>query len=84
MRLVRHFAMCALAGLAPVAASAQTAPASHLVVSPTVRTVVAGDSLQLRGQLLDAAGAPVTGAHVTFRSAGGYYDSAYTLNMRFD
>ena len=74
MRLVRHFAMYALAGLAPVAASAQAAPASHLVVSPTVRTVVAGDSLQLRGQLLDAAGAPVTGAHVTFRSAGGYFE----------
>ena len=56
------------------AAGAQTTPTARLVVTPANRTVVAGDTLRLSGQLLDAAGRPVPNARVTFVSAGGHFE----------
>src|SRR5258705_248503 len=77
MRMIRPLAICALMGVVASVASAQTSPAtSRLVVTPSVRTVVAGESLQLRGQLLDAAGTPVPNARITFVSAGGHFEGS--------
>src|SRR4051812_48803897 len=72
MRRGSHRIALVLVGLAPTLASAQSPSAStRLVVTPSVRTVVAGDSLQLRGQLVDASGQRVTNARIMFVSAGG-------------
>ena len=52
-------------------AGAQTQQGTpRLVITPAQHTVVAGDSLQLRAELLDAAGKPVPNARITFRPAG--------------
>ncbi|NUP55572.1 MAG: hypothetical protein HOQ19_07050 [Gemmatimonadaceae bacterium] len=56
--------------------AAAQAPGPRLVISPSVRSVTAGDSLQLRGQLLDAAGQPVPGARVMFVGAGGHFEGS--------
>ena len=84
MRLTRSLSPLAFLLAAPVAAvavaavaAAQAPPsAGRLVVTPAVRTVVAGDSLQLRGQLLDADGRPVPSARVSFVSAGGRFEGS--------
>ena len=65
-------ALCAAASLA----SAQTPAAGRLVVTPAIRTVVAGDSLRLRAQLLDAAGQPVQHARIVFAGAGGMFEGS--------
>ena len=48
----------------------------RLVVTPSPQTVVAGDSLQLHAQLLDASGNPVPNARITFRIAGGFFEGS--------
>ena len=54
---------------------AQAQPAAaRLVVTPATRTVVAGETLQLRAQLLDADGKVVPGAVITFRPAGAPFE----------
>ena len=50
----------------------QVAP--RLVVTPATRTVVAGETLQLSAQLLDADGKPIPGAVITFRPAGAPFE----------
>src|SRR5436190_24317860 len=56
--------------LALVAALQQPQPApqmvARVVVTPTNPTVVAGDTMRLGGQALDAQGQPVRGARVMF------------------
>jgi hypothetical protein len=49
-------------------ASAQAAP--RLVITPSSRSVVAGDSVQFSAQLVDDAGKPVPDAHISWRNAG--------------
>src|SRR3954462_10353806 len=71
---VRSLSFLILVGFAATAAA--QAPATRLVVTPSQRTVVAGDSLQLRGQLLDASGQPVPGARIMFVSAGGHFEGS--------
>ena len=75
MRIVRLFAV-----LAPFAAlstaAAQTSATPRLVVTPSVRTVVAGDSLRLQARLLDAAGQPVPNARISFVAAGGSFEGS--------
>jgi hypothetical protein len=71
---VRSVSSLILVGFAATAAA--QAPATRLVVTPSQRSVVAGDSLQLRGQLLDASGQPVPGARVTFVSGGGHFEGS--------
>jgi hypothetical protein len=56
----------------PCAALAQAAP--RLVVTPSTRTVVAGDTLRLVAQLVDEAGRPVPGARITWRPGGGRFE----------
>ena len=75
MRLVRCLPVLApLAALS--AAGAQSAATPRLVVTPSLRSVVAGDSLRLRAQLLDASGQPVQNARISFVSAGGHFEGS--------
>jgi hypothetical protein len=71
-----RLAVLALAALAPLAGAQSAQSSQRLVVTPAIRSVVAGDSLQLRGQLLDAAGQPVPGARVMFTGAGGHFEGS--------
>ena len=75
MRMIRPLVLVSsVAAVWP--AAAQTAPAHRLVISPANRTLVAGDTLRLSGQLLDATGRPVPNARVTFASAGGHFEGS--------
>src|SRR4051812_23200435 len=70
-------AACALSAVVPCITVAQVPSSStRLVVTPSVRTVVAGDSLQLRGQLVDAGGQPAANARIMFVSAGGHFEGS--------
>ena len=64
--------MCA----ASVAGAQVQQGAPRLVITPSSQTVIAGDSLQLHAQLLDAAGSPVPNAHITFRLAGAPFEGS--------
>jgi hypothetical protein len=64
----------ALLASAAVAVSAQGT--QRLVVTPSTRTIVAGDSMRFSARLLDAAGQSVPGARIVFRNAGGYFEGA--------
>ena len=47
---------------------------ARIVVTPASHMVIAGDSLQLRAQLFDAAGKEVPNAKITFRPAGASFE----------
>ena len=63
-----------LALLATFAGTAEGQGAQRLVVTPTTRTVAAGDTLRFSGQLLDESGKPVPNARIVFRNAGGFFE----------
>ena len=46
-------------------------PVARIVVTPAVRTVTAGDSIQLSAQAVDASGQPVPNAIIRFHPLGG-------------
>jgi len=48
---------------------------ARIAVTPAAPTVVAGDTLRLRAQALDAAGRPVAGANIMFQAAGGAFEA---------
>ena len=52
------------------------APIARIAITPAAPTVVAGDTLRLRAQALDAAGRPVTGANIMFQAAGRHIPSS--------
>src|SRR5919199_3863812 len=60
--------------------SQPASPIAKVVVTPTGRSVVVGDTLRLRAQALDAQGRPVSGAIIRFYPAGpsfeGHVDTA--------
>jgi hypothetical protein len=58
----------------PIVAQAQSS--ERLRITPAVRSVVVGDSLQISAQLLDARGAVVPGAIVRFNAQGGRFQGA--------
>ncbi|MDQ3555468.1 MAG: hypothetical protein M3409_01645, partial [Gemmatimonadota bacterium] len=85
----RHFALlpAALLLAAPIQArqapaqqqpAAPPSPIARLVVEPANRTVVAGDSVQLRVRALDASGNPVPSVMVRFVPAGGRFEGEVT------
>ena len=76
MRFRPHFACVPLFGAFSIAGAQIPQPAGRLVITPAVRTVVAGDSLRLRAQLLDASGSPVANARIMFVSAGGNFEGS--------
>jgi hypothetical protein len=55
-------------------ASAQAGP--RLLVTPATKSVVAGDSLQLKAQLVDDSGRPVPNARITWRAGGGRFEGS--------
>ena len=61
----------ALLLLQQAAAQPAQAPAVRLVIQPTTRSVVAGDSTQFTAQAVDASGKPVPNAVVRFQARGG-------------
>jgi hypothetical protein len=64
----------AVALLAAFATTAAGQGTQRLVVTPTTRTVVAGDTLRFSARLLDEKGTPVPNARIVFRNAGGYFE----------
>ena len=71
LRFTRLFVSAlAVAVASPASAQTLTPPTiARLVVSPASPMVVAGDTLRLRAQALDASGQPVPGARITFLRA---------------
>jgi hypothetical protein len=49
---------------------------ARVTVTPTPLTVVAGDTLRLRAQALDASGRPVSGAIILFQPTGGMFEAS--------
>jgi hypothetical protein len=49
-------------------------PIARIVITPAQRTVVAGDTIRLRAQALDARGAPLPDADIQFFPAGGWFE----------
>ena len=49
---------------------------ARIAVTPAAPTVVAGDTLRLRAQALDAAGRPVSGANILFQPSGGFFEAS--------
>lgn len=47
---------------------------ARVAVTPANLTVVAGDTLRLRAQALDASGRPVAGAHILYQPAGAAFE----------
>ena len=76
MRIPRYVACLPLLSAFSIARAQLPQPAGRLVITPAIRTVVAGDSLRLRAQLLDASGAPVANARIMFVSAGGHFEGS--------
>ncbi len=70
-----RFFVAALVMTAVAAHAQQGTPAgSHIVVTPAVQTLQAGDTLRLHAQLVDAAGKVVPGATILFRPAGAPFE----------
>ena len=57
--------LTALAGLLVLASSASSQAGPRLVITPSTRSVVAGDSVQFAAQLVDESGKPVPDSRVT-------------------
>jgi hypothetical protein len=83
MTMTTHWILaCAIAAptlaTVPASSAAQTPASSpaRLTITPAVRTVVVGDSLQLRVQALDGQGAAVPGAIVRFNAQGGRFQAS--------
>jgi hypothetical protein len=53
----------------------QPAPA-RVIITPANPTVIAGDSLQLRAQAVDAQGQPISGARILFNPAGMSFEAS--------
>ena len=73
----------ALAILIAFAGSAAAQGAPRLVITPSTRSVVAGDSVQFSAQLVDESGKPVPDARVTWRSAGFPFEGRIDSTGKF-
>ena len=62
--------------VASLAGTASAQGKQRLVVTPSTRTIVAGDTIRFSAQLLDEAGKQVPNSRVVFRNAGGYFEGA--------
>ena len=70
------YLVLALAGAISAAAAQAQQGAPHVVITPAKRSVVAGETLQLRAELVDAKGQPVPNAKITFRLAGAPFEGS--------
>jgi hypothetical protein len=74
--MVAHLLLVAVALQQPQpTASLPPSPVAKIVVTPPNPRVVAGDTLRLSAQALDAAGHPVPNATIAFRLAGGRFEA---------
>ena len=73
MRSIRPLHLAILA-LGPSLAGAQTPDVARIAVSPAKPIMVAGDTLRLSAQALDASGKPVEGVKIRFRAQGGRFE----------
>ena len=73
IRLIGTIAFAAVAAPSAVV-GAQTAEVARIVVSPAKPTVIAGDTLRLSAQALDAAGKPIEGVRIRFQAQGGRFE----------
>jgi hypothetical protein len=60
----------------PAILSAQSV--TRVVVTPAPASLVAGDTLRLRAQAIDAGGRPVAGATIRFQQVGGQFEGTVT------
>ena len=75
--------LTALAGLLVLASSVSAQAGPRLVITPSTRSVVAGDSVQFAAQLVDESGKPVPDSRVTFRSAGFPFEGRIDSTGKF-
>ena len=70
------FSLLAFQQQAPQAQTLPPSPIARVVVTPTQRSVTVGDSLQLRGEAVDAAGQRVAGAEIRFVRGGAWFEGS--------
>ena len=58
----------------PALLAAEQAAAQRIIVTPTAPKMVAGETLQLKAELLDADGRAVKGATIRFQQAGAQFE----------
>ena len=58
----------------PTQVQAPPSPVARLVIHPKDRTMIAGDTLRLRVEALDASGRPVPNAQIRFAQAGAGFE----------
>jgi len=75
--------LAALAGLVALASTASAQAGPRLVITPSTRSVVAGDSVQFSAQLVDESGKPVPDSRVTWRSAGFPFEGRIDSTGKF-
>ena len=68
-------ALCAVAALSAIANAQSVA---KITVTPASPRMVAGQSLQLRAQAVDATGKPVSNAVIKFQQGGGQFEGVVT------
>jgi hypothetical protein len=72
-RLLGLVALLVLPLAAPVALAQSSPPIARLRIAPAVRSVAAGDSLQLAAEALDAQGNIIPGVRFAYRAEGGWF-----------
>ncbi len=72
-RAVVHVIAALISVLAGAPGEAQSATIARVRVTPTVRTVVAGDSLRLVAEAVDANGQVIPGVTIRFAAQGGRF-----------
>ena len=70
------FALLAVQQQGPQQTALPPSPIAKVVVTPTQRSVSVGDSLQLHGEAVDAAGQRVVGATIRFVPAGAWFEGS--------
>jgi hypothetical protein len=58
----------------PPASTLRPSPVARLVITPTQRTVTAGDTVRLHVEAVDSAGQLVPNARILFRKVGAYFE----------
>ena len=69
-----RYAALSLLLIGAVSAEAQTPEVARIVVSPAKPVMIAGDTLRLTGQALDASGKVIDGVRVRFQAQGGRFE----------
>jgi hypothetical protein len=72
MRSRSFVALSLLVATSPLAA--QTPEVARIAITPAKPTMVAGDTLRLSAQALDASGKPVDGVKIRFQAQGGRFE----------